>query len=368
MKTFNDFDEAKTFIQTIGIEVLEDSTIKTARARWNEQKKKYQILLKPDFVYPHPEKTKILYHELFHILHGDCIAREGRENREKWNIACDMIINEQLDVQDVGCVRLSKTYHIFTGEPAPPIYTTGRRQIYEKIKDGEDLSDDFNGGDIEPTDDEEAQRELDKVRARAVIESGKNEKLKEILKRAGINVQSSPPENVVMEKPPNELMKLLKEVHTICQNKKNRSVYNHGRRINNRRGGYPFIKLPKPLISILLFVDVSGSVYHIVEKLIGLGKYMNTKYKIDIMYFADTVDKDYKNAGGGTQLKPIEDYITSHLNEYDVFIIVSDFEFWDTHELPKSIQERLIAVSVGDVGQNFFSLNKHVRAVKWHEA
>ncbi len=367
MKVFDDFDEAKTFIQAVGIEVLEDNSFPTACARWNKNRKKYQILLNPNFVYSHPEKTKILYHEFFHILHGDCIAQEAQESPEAWNIACDMVINEQLKLEDRNCVRLAWSYQTYIGEPAPALYTTGRKQIYEKLKSRKKIQiDDFNGIDIQNTSDKEAKKELDKIRARAVIESGKNRKMKEILRRAGINVQSSPPDNIVIKKPPDNLLKILKTVKNIVQSKKNCSFYRHGRRINNRRGLYPFIKLPKPIISILVFVDVSGSVYNIVEKLIGLGQYMNQKFRVDVIYFADMVAKDYRKAGSGTELRPIEDYINAHLNEYDVFIIVSDFEFWDLYALPKSIQKRLIAVAIGDKGQGFFNLNKHVKGVKWN--
>lgn len=69
--------------------------------------KNIQLQYNPDFVkrLTETQLAAILEHEVLHLLNEHFLRQRGRED-ERWNVACDMAINQYIDGLPEGCIKL----------------------------------------------------------------------------------------------------------------------------------------------------------------------------------------------------------------------------------------------------------------------
>jgi hypothetical protein len=353
-----------------------------ALTRFNPRKEKFEIIL-PE------ENPSLLQHELLHIWRGDLI-RMTKENLNPlvWNIATDVNINEMtrdpyLLEYGLSEMKLRKEF------PDAPSWKLGAKAIYDYLikkippPPGGDGPVGPGGlppipprrgrpigpGKIVPIDQIEPVKPEDLEKARKIWEkiirknieefSDKPEKYPEHIRdlfRKSIETVPPPPkepkpittaglEDVPFQevKVPPKPNPIIKKIRPILESEEAEGIITW-RRTFRRTGRVPELprEIPYPGISVLLVVDISGSMSYAYKMVLSFVSYLMVEWNIkpEIIYFSGSAKKVTGKlmwAGGGTNYSAVLDLLKKQGKNYDIIIVISDYEFFgdDLKRIPE---------------------------------
>lgn len=356
-------------------------------------------------------KYKSMMHELYHILNKDiinCIKNKMDPNLN--NIACDLIINYQLNFKKLGDKDLYEYDDFLTRlkedlnnenihyekkkiiknvlENLPEKYTPSSDYIYNAIKElyknknGDDRVFSFDFDEI-IIDDGIDKKDLDDLES---ISDIIKEKIKEEIKKRNINIKDIIPEflewsekntsdvdkediddyfkNIELPeaKINNNIIRIINSVNSYfnVENKERKRTYRRERLIPELKG---ISKIPTKKIGIT--IDASGSVCNIINDFISIAGGLSKKYSLNISTFSD-IFHDYKD--DYNSLKKLHGYggctygldAAKHAvkNKFDVFVIATDGYLSDIEEVADTLKNFKGKIIVAGLRDDILGLQK----------
>jgi len=362
-KTFLNYDELKEIISSYGVSIIEgDNERGTSFVMFDENEKRYKIYIYKD----HAGNPLVLLHEFHHILRGDLIhmSKQKDENFDPfiWNVAADAIINYQINLREVNGNKVVVLYEspIELTKWDKPIFATSTKELYDFLRQhlpnmiicvvGGQSTEDDNNQDNEQQNNNKKSKvfvfdELKPIKDPSSLEKAIEETTRinsEVWLDGKIQAGWHKPNQVKIEKVkpkeiPRDLQELLQAIDSIGYG----NVYSYTNYINNRRdNSVPYITVPRPTLKVMVFFDVSGSVYgydYLFKLFLSYAEFMKGDMEVETYYWSTEVDKDVeKVAGGGTEFGPCVPIMKAKNATTDVFIIFSDFEIFDANKLDLS--------------------------------
>lgn len=339
--------DVTTDVPTMGVGLVPDFGIK--------------LFINPDFYSElnDEQKRTAWVHELTHIARGDIFMDIPKEDREYWNIAMDAVINDHFPekIQNVVEEMDGILYKNLYEELDLPKYVcfTNEQIIVERLKEktqkkqmalkemlkemGMKMFDEVMSppGDLSPKDKMKAY--IETMALQGLIE--KDAELREMIGKFTAGAEKAPIKSRTYEVTRPIAVPLVDKIMAICKKagnkfRKLRSYRREGlveglRGLTRRRIG-----------SVFLGMDVSGSVYSYIPFFLGVGSYLTfKKYIVKFGTFSDNFTlynylpkgtTEIQNAGGGTEIKEMMDYLNKNKDEYDLAIIITDGEIFDWHK------------------------------------
>jgi len=349
----------KSYLEKLGIEVIEDGNTPSAFSFFDEQRNKFVIRYNPNYS---QETTEfLLLHEFMHIYREDLLKKDVLT--AIYNLASDCIINDILikthqppselppfTIHSLpDCCR--KIYDFFSG--AKPLYehlikehteielipcfqTTDspsafpelqkiKKQVFNDIK--QSIKEEAESQQQQPSNKipnaikEAVKREIQR----------KNEEEREKDKRVGAGhsdfsiVPISPSESSFLKQTINKFFKQFREDESFSMFRvKYQRLYRNSR-IPNIPRDIPILQ-PVPITFI---VDVSGSMDSYIDAILNTIAHYEKEFPVQKIFFSDTAikvgNRRYYNAGGGTLISSALDLMTKTY----LTVVFSDYEFAD---------------------------------------
>jgi len=349
----------KSYLEKLGIEVIEDLNIPSAFSFFDEQRNKFVIRYNPNYS---QETTEfLLLHEFMHIYREDLLKKDVLT--AIYNLASDCIINDilikthqppselpPLTIHSLpDCCK--KVYDFFSGakplyehllkehkqiEITPCFQTTDSpsafpelqkikkqllNDIKQSIKEEAELQQQQPSNKIPNAIKEAVKREIQR----------KNEEEKEKDKRVGADhsdfsiVPVKPSESSALKQIINKFFKQFREDEIFSMFRvKYQRLYRNSR-IPNIPRDIPIL-LPTPITFI---VDVSGSMDSYINEILNTIAHYEREFPVQKIFFSDTAirvnDRRYYNAGGGTLISSALELMTKTY----LTVVFSDYEFAD---------------------------------------
>ncbi len=314
-----DYSDLKTMIRRLGIVVKETEKPpeETAYCYFDKHDARYHISINSKcFV----DSKVLLLHEFSHIIKGDLVVPGWVKNFRRYNIACDAINNYTLNFT----AKQTNGYVLYDNIQYDDVFQVVSRQKIYNLLENMDFEQGINDIiAITPEEQEKAVKELKRIVTDLYLDD--NEELKKLIKteitRKSKEVRPLPLKKV------NKLIENFERISYSIGAKKN--IF--ARRIDNRNRNGLYIKAPKPMLSIIMFVDVSGSIEGagLIDEFLGYAK-DSKKWVVDIYYFASNAKKHLEEVDfSGTNIVPCLEILNANKHNYDASIMISDFEFFD---------------------------------------
>ena len=295
-------------------------------------------------------------HEIMHLIREDVFVENY--DRELFNLATDAIINKVLNIRKIGNIMGIHYDDIKKIFKDAPDWVYGWKPLYDYLDEiGQKIAEAIDHVyPVEPTDEaidairrirtkirrleNECKKEgvCDKDLQKIVNEvKGQTESLaKHIQKSAG---RERGKYIIKIEKKSTPLLRrFIEEVLKIIEDEEGEEF--QLKRTWLREGRIP--ELPReielPILSVLFIIDVSGSFVNYAEKeFLPALQYLSLyDIKFDIIVFDNTARKveSYREirGGGGTNIRPVFEFL-KRLNEtYSIILFFSDYEFYDVSQ------------------------------------
>jgi len=341
----------KNYLEKLGIEIIEDTSIDSAFSFFDEQQKKFIIRYNPNYS---PETTEfLLLHEFMHIYREDLLRKDVIV--EVYNVASDCIINDILirthkppeELPPLTIEQLEdcckKIYDFYAG--AKPLYnhllkehtqihivpcfqTTDflhafpelqriKKQVLNEIKEDIKQSTSNVPNELKNSIKKEIERKKEEGKEDKNNIAGKGNSEFSI-------IPVKPSESSYLKKIISQYLKQFKESENSMFRVKYERLYRHSR-IPNIPRDIPVL-LPIPITFI---IDVSGSMDRYINAILNTIAHFEKEMPVQKIFFSDTAikvnNRKYFNAGGGTQIKSALELI----NKTFMTVVFSDYEFFD---------------------------------------
>lgn len=318
------FTNNYNLVQTSQVQI--DPILDTIRYAWNANH--YQKLK----LY---QKQFTILHETLHILLGHLKGMKYIDDREKYNYACDAVINDIIDRQ----FSIKVPNNLITGEflinencaDKSAEYVYSKIVSYDKnsVRDYDDI---LNGT---PMDEHVNWNEKDGERIEKSIPF-EYDNAKQIIKSRGDNPGNQDVQVTIRQ----SKFSLQHLIRNIIGRKLDETLIENWRRPNYKLYSvYPEVILPfmtnntgKNLLSLLFCIDTSGSVpTELVEEFIGIAQNHLLDYDVKAVSFdTEVYPFDIKNVKrvwgrGGTKFQTLSEWVYGKTKEdFDVIFVLTD--------------------------------------------
>jgi len=276
----------------------------------------------------------IVFHEIAHILRGDCLVKDKTLDHYLMNVAMDSIINSgfpnfrEMFADPPWYPDLAEQF-----EELPKDWVPGWKVIYDVLaKNGVQMVAIDGAPKNETTDKEKAER----AHAKVILEARKVKELTEL--GAGAGIVDGSRRAVVQPQPLPKWARLLAKVNRKVRRNGFGSLvrvrtYNRPGRVEGLRG-----IARQPRLTIMVILDVSGSCANLEPVFRGLAATLKRHYNVRLGIFANEFAEVKHPAaevdvGGGTVWKPVKEGIDKA--GPSLAIVLTDGEFFDDLVLPK---------------------------------
>jgi len=286
------------------------------------------------------EVAGVIAHEVLHVIFKHCLR--AKSNLEKWNYACDMVINQMLYQEGFALpedgVSCSEKYHKWNAE-----------RIYNDLKDEDweapawglvELTKNGNGKPLSESEEKQIEAELNVKTIMA------HNMAKAIGKEPGSMISDLIEE---MKKPQIDWRDVFHRViggeqpDDYTWKRCNRKIY-------YTQGIYMPSVEKYSVGDIVVGIDTSGSVSNLeMEYFLGELNSITDNYKPnsvtviqcdydiqDVKTYSsnETIDTIECHGRGGTRCEPVFDYIEEHQLNVDNFVYLTDLEMCEFPEKP----------------------------------
>jgi predicted metal-dependent peptidase len=345
--------EIKKYLEKLGIEVIEDTSIVSAFSFFDEQRNKFTIRYNPN--YSNETIEFLLLHEFMHIYREDLLKQDVIT--EIYNVASDCIIND----------ILGKT-HILPSE-LPPLtihslpncckknydFYAGAKPLYDHLIENHTEIKVLPSSCFQNTNSSNAHSELQRIKKQVLNDIKEDIKKstsdvpnelkdsikKEIERKKGEGKEDKgsiagkgnssfsiipvkPSESSILKNTINKFLKQFRESENSMFRVKYVRLYRNSR-IPNIPRDIPILT-PVPLTFI---IDVSGSMSSHINTILSTIAHYEKEFPVQKIFFSDNAikcnERKYYNAGGGTQIKPALDLMRKTF----MTVVFSDYEFFD---------------------------------------
>jgi hypothetical protein len=344
--------KVKSYLEKLGIEIIENTSIVSAFSFFDEKKKKFIIQYNPNYS---QETTEfLLIHEFLHIYREDHLRKDVIH--AIYNLASDCVINE----------ILSKTHQLPTELPPLTIqslslccqmtfdFYSGAKPLYDHLIE-KHASIKFQHSCFQPTDSPFAFPELQRIKKEILddikedikqstsnvpneieesikkeIERKKEEENENENYKAGSGdsefsiIPVKPSNSSILKSTINKYLKKFKDEEASVFKVKYERLYRNSRIPNIPRDIPVFFPVPLTFI-----IDVSGSMSNYINSILNAIAHYEKEYPVQKIFFSDNAirvnDRRYYNAQGGTQIKPALDLMSKTF----MTLVFSDYVFFD---------------------------------------
>lgn len=315
---------------------------KTASLGWNKDTNQFIVLVNSDFIRPMdtPQVTAVLMHEVAHalLLH----LSRTKPNKEKFNIAADLLINETVGGIKSQLYKLLPNMvweeNIRTKEPLGSKYTWTTELIYDLLPDDEKNLSCRNWDEHQETFTQEDLQQIEEV-IKPIVDK---------LNESG-NSNFSFLANLIPKNPNKRINQLLRTFSTTFLNKSTNKIGSWLRK-NRRLPNLPIMgKVRKSLTPhIIIGIDLSGSMVSnldIINRFLSSLSKLNATFDLSLGDYKEKMfipytslkQNDFKvprvdNVGGGTDLE----FVAKRFEDgnYDGTILFTD-GYLDFPKLPQ---------------------------------
>ncbi len=274
------------------------------------------------------DREKLLLHEIAHVVRGD-LNLPKRPNYDIVGIACDAVINELLDIDDIGGIRGWRFRNIKDALGIDDVFG-GWSVIYEKLLENANVIPLYSFDEILETDNSEEAKEkvIEMTIESTELGDDKINKVREEVfsKMAGFGEVMN--RTITVDVTPRQLGsldKIIKLLVRISNKKKIRKKTRSYRREGVVEGVRGLSRIP--IGRILCVVDVSGSFEDKMKIAFAFARGLS-KFKVELGVFADYYARvnggRIPDVGYGTNFSSVTE---ANNDDYIAYVVFTDGYF-----------------------------------------